>query len=1019
MKRYLSAVFVFGLMTILTVGVFYLSGKTNFNHQTSTNETVNNSAVKPTIEDLAKLPLIFEKNQGQTDEQVKFMSRGAGCTLFLTESEAVLTLQNTAQKEQTGKQSAPQAEVSVLRMKTVGGNSPSKIEGQDEQIAKSNYFIGEDEQKWLRDVPNYGKIRYSEIYSGVDLVYYGKGRQLEYDFIVQPNADPKQIAIEFEGAKSLGINNEGDLVLELESGLIKQHKPIVYQESNGERREIAGNYILKDETQIGFEVGEYDASKPLVIDPVLSYATYLGSREYEFSNGIAVDAAGNSYITGYAVPPSFPTTPGSVRPSVSNEGSLFPFVAKFNSTGTALVYSTYLGGAGEGIAVDAEGNAYTTGYSHPETFTTTPGALDMGRGGVGVTKLNPQGNQRIYAARFGSSGSDTAREIAIDAQGNAVVVGQAGCYTSCDFPILNAAQPTPPTQGGGGFVAKLNATGSALIYSTYLGTGTEEIWGVDTDAAGNAYVTGNTQSFNFPTTPGAFDRTFACPDPPFCKADSFVTKIPAAGGAYAYSTYLGGRGDERGWAIAVDDAGNAYAAGGTDGRFAGFPDEGFPTTPGAFKMFGSVDAYVTKLNPAGTALVYSTLLGGSDGANCFEERARGIDVDRLGQAYVVGKVDCNTFPVVNALQPAPASFQAEAFLTKFNAAGSALVYSTYLGGPRYDEGYDVAVDASGSAYVTGTTSGDFQLITPGAFDTTWNCPNGNCEHPDDIFVMKVTDRLPLTQFDFDGDGKADIGAFRPSNANWYIANSASNSTSQRQFGLSGDLLAPADYDGDGKTDIAVFRSNEGVWYRINSATNTVSIMSFGASGDIPVPSDFDGDGKADVAVFRPTTGVWWIFRSLNNSIFAQQFGISEDKPTLGDFDGDGKADLAVFRPSAGVWYHLRSSNNQFFAYQFGLSSDTPTPADFDGDGKTDIAVFRSSTGVWYRLNSLNNSVTVFQFGLVGDKPVAADYDGDGKADIAVFRPTESIWYLQRSAQGFVSRQFGAGDDLPISNAFIR
>jgi hypothetical protein len=1012
MKRYLLAVFVFGAM-VLATSVFdspnkIVGGKGNFN-QDETSTIKNDFAAQSVKENFGKLPLIFEENRGQTDKRVKYFSRAPGYTLFLTESAAVMSLRRAGEafdnkSDRRGKQTSGKVDKTVLQITTVDSNPPSRIEGQDEQIGKSNYLLGEDSQKWLQDVPTFAKVRYSEIYRGVDLIYYGNGSRLEYDFVVSPGSNPKQIALKFEGAKKLEIGAEGDLLLHLEDGLVKQNKPVIYQEINGERKEIAGKYVLKNETQVGFQIDEYDISQSLVIDPVLAYATYLGSSEYEISHGIAVDAAGNSYVTGYAIPPTFPTTPGSVRPAV-NSDNLTPFVAKFNPTGSALVYSTYLGGAGEGIAVDAAGNAYTTGYPHPELFTTTPGALDLGRGGVGITKLNPQGNQRIYAARFGSSGSDLPREIAIDSQGNAVVVGSAGCFTSCDFPILNAPQPTPPTQGGGGFVAKLNSTGSALVYSTYLGTGTEEIWGVDVDPAGNAYVTGNTTSFNFPTTPGAFDRTFACPEPPFCNPDSFVTKIPPAGGAFAYSTYLGGRGGERGWAIAVDDAGNAYAAGYTDGRFSGFPDEGFPTTPGAFKMFGSVEAYVTKLNPAGSALVYSTLLGG-EGTSCGEERARDIDVDRLGNAYVVGLTTCNNFPVANALQSAPSSFQPEGFVTKFNPAGSGLVYSSYLGGPRYDEAYNVAVDTTGAAYITGTTSGDFQLITPGAFDTTWNCGQF-CEHPDDIFVMKINGELaPLRNkiADFDGDGRSDISVFR--NGNWYLQQSQAGFAAT-QFGISTDRLAPADYDGDGKTDIGVYRG--GNWYYLQSSNNQFRAVQFGVSDDIPQAGDYDGDGKADFAVFRPSNGTWYLQQSAAG-FSGIQFGQTGDRPVSADYDGDGKFDAAVYR--ADTWYVLQSRDG-FRAVQFGVSTDTPVVGDYDGDGKSDFAVYRS--GVWYLQRSAQGFAAI-QFGVASDVPTPADYDGDGKTDIAVFR--NGTWYLQQSTAGFASAQFGQENDVPVPSASV-
>jgi hypothetical protein len=976
------------------------------------------SALSAAQERLGGLPLIFEENRGQTDEQVRYFSRGERYTLFLTASEAVIALYKRETAANTGGAQRASVSVSTLRMKTVGSNPKAGVIGIDELAGKTNYFLGKDERHWQRDVPNYARVRYSQIYDNIDLVYYGNGRELEYDFVVQPFTDPAQIALAFDGADGMEIDGVGDLVLRVGGDEVRQRKPFAYQDIDGKRQEVAANYRLRD-GQVSFELGEYDTSAPLVIDPVLAYGTYLGSREYEIVHGIAVDPAGNSYVTGYALPPTFPTTPGSVRPNISSD-YLTPFVAKFNPSGTALVYSTYLGGAGEGIAVDAAGNAYTTGYPHPESFTMTPGALDMGRGGVGVTKLNPQGNQRIYAARFGSSGTDYSREIAIDPQGNAIVIGLAGCYTSCDFPVLNAAQPTPPTQGGGGFVAKLNASGSALIYSTYLGAGSEELWGVDTDPAGNAYVTGNTTSFNFPTTPGAFDRTFACPDPPFCNPDSFVTKIGPAGGPYVYSTYLGGRGAERGWSIAVDEAGNAYAAGYTDGRFSGFPAEGFPTTPGAFKMFGSVEAYVTKLNPEGSVLVYSTLLGG-EGSSCGEERARDIDVDRLGHAYVVGLTTCSNFPVANALQGTPSSFQPEAFVTKFDPTGSTLVYSSYLGGPRYDEAYGVAVDGAGSAYVTGTTSGAFQHITPGAFDTTWN--GANAEHPDDIFVVKITDQIGRTAFDFDGDAKADLSIFRPSptNAQWWYQRSSDGGNRAFVFGTDADRIAPADFTGDGKTDIAFFRPASGQWFVLRSEDSSFYSFPFGVNGDYTIPADFDADGKADPAVFRPASATWYVNKSTGGTDIIG-FGLAGDVPVAADYDGDAKADLAIYRPNAsggGQWWIRRSSNGSVFATVFGTLTDKTVQGDYTGDGKADIAFWRPATGSWFVLRSEDLSFYSFPFGTSGDMPVPGDYDGDGRADAAVFRPPSATWFVNKSAGGTLIQAFGSSGDTPVPSANVR
>jgi subtilisin len=284
-------------------------------------------------------------------------------------------------------------------------------------------------------------------------------------------------------------------------------------------------------------------------------------------------------------------------------------------------------------------------------------------------------------------------------------------------------------------------------------------------------------------------------------------------------------------------------------------------------------------------------------------------------------------------------------------------------------------------------------------------------------ALRALDKKPA--FDYDGDGKSDMAVFRATNNIWYIQNSANNSFDFKQFGLSGDLVAPADFDGDGKTDVSIFRPATGVWYRLDSSNGNFSAINFGTTGDLPVPADYDGDGRADPAIYRPVTGTWWILQSGSGAVKTQNFGLAEDKPTIGDFDGDSKSDIAVWRPSTGTWYRINSSNNTLFIQPFGISTDKPVSADYDGDGKTDIAVFRPSEGNWYRINSLMNSLEVTSFGLAEDSPVSADYDGDGRADIAVFRPSDGVWYLLRSAQGFTASQFGLTGDIPSPNAFIR
>ncbi len=279
-------------------------------------------------------------------------------------------------------------------------------------------------------------------------------------------------------------------------------------------------------------------------------------------------------------------------------------------------------------------------------------------------------------------------------------------------------------------------------------------------------------------------------------------------------------------------------------------------------------------------------------------------------------------------------------------------------------------------------------------------------------------RSSRPQFDYDGDGKADISNFRPSSGVWYIQNSADSTYFIVQFGIGSDRIVPADYDGDGKTNVGIFRESNGLWYWLRSSDGVVAGNQFGLPGDKPVPQDYDGDGKANVAIFRPSTGTWWIYRSSDNQAQAVSFGIAEDIPTPGTFDGDNKADIAVYRPSTGVWYRLNSSDGQFVVQQFGASGDKPVPADYDGDGRTDIAVFRPGNGAWYRLLSGSSAVSGVTFGQNGDMPVAADYDGDGKADAAVFRPSEARWYVLGTTAGFTAQAFGTSEDRPTPNAFV-
>ncbi len=649
-------------------------------------------------------------------------------------------------------------------MRLVGGNAKGHVVGLDELPGHSNYFIGNDPKKWRSNVPSYRQVKFEGVYPGIDLVYYGNHRQLEYDFVVAPGADPTQVKLTFPGADGTRIDPaSGDLVLKVGNDKVHLRKPAVYQPAitktsvgsslhaheasfvtphSSVTIRLDGTFVLANNNQIAFRVVGYDPKRALVIDPVLTYSTYLGGSSGDDGAGIAVDAAGNAYITGETSSTDFPTAnPLQATCDSCSGGGSNAFVAKLNPAGSALIYSTYLGGnssdSGAGIAVDSSGNAYVTGTTSSTNFPTV-GPFQSHCGNcvpndpssftAFVAKLNPAGSALVYSTYLGGSTEDAGYDIAVDAAGSAYV---AGYTASTDFPTANPLQATCDSCSGGNsnaFVAKLNPTGSALVYSTYLGgTGDDGCSGLAVDASGNAYVAGYTSSTNFPTANALQPSYGGGID------DAFVTKLNPTGSAFVYSTYLGGSGEDVGFRIVVDTAGNTYVTGQTNSI-------NFPTVnpfQGTCNSCGSghVNVFVAKLNPAGSALVYSTYLSGTSDSYSY---GYGIAVDVAGNDYITGGTGPG-FPISNPLQPNYGGGVADAFVAMLNPTGSALVYSTYLGGSSWDYGQDIAVDAAGSTYVTGYSgSTNFPTVNP----LQGTC--GDCSGSGTTFVSKISPTPAVT-----------------------------------------------------------------------------------------------------------------------------------------------------------------------------------------------------------------------------------------------------------------------------------
>lgn len=740
-RKFLPVASIVALALLVVLGV--AAGLRRHSGSAVTQRAAAPSTQTPSAEQNARvrasmqtLPLAFEANQGQTDPQVKYMARGTGYTVFLTANDTVFALRSGSRastagpaRHQAAAGTLPPAtkdRTAAIHMHLAGGNPQAQIIAGSELPGRSNYFIGPDRSRWHANVAQFARVSYRDAYPGVNLAFYGAQKQLEFDFIVAAGASPAPIRFDISGAIRIVTDPQGNLLLASSAGDVLFHKPVAYQQKDGVREPVDARFVLQAKNQVSFELGNYDHSRELVIDPSVGYATYLGGSLEDDGYGIAVDGSGNAYVTGQTASIDFPTTAGVY--SGSNKGSFDVFVTKVKPDGSGLVYSTYVGGSGSdsgnAIAVDGSGNAFvaggasagfpTTGSAYQQTFQG--GAVD-----AFVFELAASGGTLTYSTYLGGTGDDVANGIALDGAGNAYVVGSTG---SGNFPVHNPIQSSLVGTSNG-FVTKLNSSGNALVYSTFLGGDGDFATAVAlnssdagfTTGSTPAYVTGATQTSTFPTTAGAFQTS--CGTQANCNGgldDAFVSVFNAAGSGFVYSTFLGGGRTDQGLGIAVDSSGDAYVTGFTQST-------DFPTKNPAFSTIGGTqDAFVAAFSPTGSALSYSTYLGGS-----LADAAAGIAVDMNQNAYVTGLTGSTDFPVGHATQGTSGGAN-DAFVTEIRSSGT-LVFSTYLGGSANEDSRSaggsvspvgaIAVNSAGAnIYVTGNTASSNFPATSGAFQTT-------------------------------------------------------------------------------------------------------------------------------------------------------------------------------------------------------------------------------------------------------------------------------------------------------------
>ena len=864
----------------------------------------------------------FEANLGQAPPEVRFLVRSSDYTLLLHKDATMQYLLRG------GVADADRA--IALWVELSGANSSPRLDGEGRQEGVTHYLLGADTGRWVRSAPAYGRVRCRDVYPGIDLVFHGDHQALEFDFHIAPGADPARIRLRYRGASKLRLDSAGDLVAEAEGVELRWKRPKAWQEFDGSRREVPVSYSLGADHVVSFRLGTYAPDRPLIIDPVIRYSTYLGGGQFDAAFGVAADASGAAYVVGETWSVQFPAgSSNSAQARMSRDA----FVAKLNAGGSALEYLVFLGGAqsdsARAVAVDSAGNAYVAGVTSSADFPTTAGAWRRTHGGLEdgfAVKLGPGGNL-IYSTFVGAGGSDFAVAIAADGAGCAYV---AGYTSSLSFPVTSGAYQSS-YRGGyyDGFVVKLDAAGSAAVYATLLGGSRNDIvLGIAVDGAGAVWVGGQTDSADFPVVSAAQTQLGG-------SSDGFVAKLSSAGGTLLVSTYLGGSASDAITAVALDGSGACYVAGWT-------ASGNFPVSSGALQRTyaGSFDAVVVKLAAAGGSPVFATYLGGS-----ASDQATAVRVDGAGNVWVAGFTRSLNFPLRNA----SGAFRGEedGFLSVLNAAGASLVYSDLLGGSGQDRVYGMALDGAANAWLTGfTLSSDFPT-TPGSFRPS---PAGAGDGY--VAVLATTNPL-LYQED----------ATRRVAAQYFLAGHLTGGGWIYPAGYAGwRVVAVGDFDGNAWPDV--------LWQSESTSQVTIHYFNgqlwvdwawlntaYNVGWHVVALGDFNQDGKWDLVWQHESTRqvvVHFYGGAQGNQFLGWAWLNSSGYPgwrVVGsyDFDGNGTSDLVWQREDGRqvTVHYYRGTSWIGWAWLNAASNSGWRVAgveDFNGDGRPDLVWQNDTSG---------------------------------------------------------------------------